>query len=89
MHTKQLQEFIRSGGYCWPGGYPSVLLMADCEVIDCKAARENYRQVRRAMRDLQDMQWRPVGVEIHWEGPPLICAHSGREVQSAYGETES
>jgi hypothetical protein len=25
---------------------------------------------------------------FHWEGDPLICAHSGRAIESAYGEVE-
>ncbi len=82
MDVNTLQEFIRSNGYAWPGGYPCALLMADGEVIDAHAARENYRLIRRAnARD-----WAPVEVFIHWEGEPLICAHSGREIPSAYGD---
>lgn len=81
MERKELQQFIRSGGYAWPGGYPCALLMADGEVIDAQSARENYRLVRRALtRD-----WTPVAVFIHWEGESLECAHSGREIPSAYG----
>ena len=84
MIREKLQEFIRSGGYAWPGGYPCALMMADGEVIDSKAARENYRLIRReAGRD-----WVPIEVFIHWEGEPLICAHSGREIPSAYGECD-
>ena len=82
MKTEILKEFIRSGGYAWPGGYQCALLMADGEIIDAQAARENYRLIRReAGRD-----WTPVEVFIHWEGEPLYCAHSGREIPSAYGE---
>ena len=84
MKTEILKEFIRSGGYAWPGGYQCALLMADGEVIDAQAARENYRLIRReAGRD-----WTPVEVFIHYEGEPLYCAHSGREIPSAYGVPE-
>jgi len=84
MKLETLKEFIRSGGYAWPGGYQCALLMADGEVIDAQAARENYRLIRReAGRD-----WTPVEVFIHWEGEPLYCAHSGREIPSAYGVPE-
>lgn len=84
MKTETLKQFIRSNGYAWPGGYPTALLMLDGEVIDAKAARGNYRLIRReAGRD-----WTPVDVFIHWEGDPLICAHSGREIPSAYGSLE-
>ena len=84
MNRAKLQEFIRSGGFAWPGGYPCALLMSDGEVIDAKAARENYRLIRRKTGP----DWTPVDVFVHWEGEPLFCAHSGREIPSAYGEAE-
>ena len=84
MKTSDLKQFIRSGGYAWPGGYPMALLMADGEVIDARSVRENYRLIRRETgRD-----WTPVDIFIHWEGDSLICAHSGRAIESAYGEVE-
>ena len=82
MNRETLQEFIRSNGYAWPGGYPCALLMSDGEVIDARAARENYRLIRRE----SGRDWTPADVFIHWEGAPLYCAHSGREIPSAYGE---
>lgn len=89
MKLSDLQDLIRSGGYAWPGGYPCALLMADGEVIDSSAARENYRLIRRAMKDSHySRDWTPVGVFVHWEGEPLTCAHSGRSIESAYGEVE-
>ena len=81
----EIQNFIRSGGFAWPGGYPLALLMADGEVIDARAARANDRRIRRATgRD-----WTPVEVFIYWEGEPLICADTGVSIYSAYGETEA
>lgn len=56
--------------------------------IDAQAARENYRQIRRAQLDERvwwvDAGWTPEAVFVHWEGEPLICAHSGRVIESAY-----
>ncbi len=89
MNTRELKEFIRSGGYAWPGGYPCALLMADGECIDAQAAKENFRLIAQALRDRrpgwQDPQWTPEAVFIHWEGEPIYCAHSGRAIKSAYG----
>lgn len=84
MTIESLKRFIRQP-YAWPGGYPCAMLMADGEVIDSQSARENYRIIRRAMRDGFDRQWIPESVFIHWEGLPLVCAHSGRFIESAYG----
>lgn len=89
MQLDTLKNFIRSGGYAWPGGYQCALLMADGEVIDARAARENYRLIRRAMKHPGSARdWQPEAVFIHWEGEALTCAHSGREIPSAYGVDE-
>jgi hypothetical protein len=89
MNVKDLQAFIRSGGYAWPGGYQMALLMSDAESIDAQAARENYRLIRDAMRSNDTRSdWHPCCAFIHWEGEPLVCAHSGRDIPSAYGPTE-
>ena len=91
METKtNLQAFIRSHGFAWPGGYPCALLMADGEVIDAQSARENYRQIRRNMVPCPESRdWQPIAVLVHWEGEPLICAHSNREIPSACGNPET
>ncbi len=81
ISKSDLQSFVRSGGFAWPGGYPMALLMADGEVIDAQAARENYRAIRRAT----DGDWLAEAAFIHWEGEPLQCAHSERAIESAYG----
>ena len=89
MTLDQIQSFIRSNGFAWPGCYQMALLMADGEVIDAQSTRENYRIVRRAMQSPgSDRQWEPREVFIYWEGAPIECAHSGRSIPSAYGETE-
>ena len=85
MNTPELKQFIRSNGYAWPGGYPCALLMADGEVIDARAARENYRLIRRE----SGRDWTACAVFVHWEGEPLQCAHSGRLIESAYGVPEN
>jgi hypothetical protein len=92
-NTSELKQFIRSNGFAWPGGYPCALMMADGEQIDAKSAKENYKQILRAWKDghannWPDKQWQPVCFFIHWEGEPLICAHSGRSIDSAYGAPE-
>ena len=87
MTKHDLQQFIRRNGWAWPGGYPLVLVMSDGDVIDAQAARENYRLIREAMKTCDKRSgWLPDGLMIHWEGPPLYCAHSGREIPSAYGD---
>jgi hypothetical protein len=91
--TIELKQFIRSNGFAWPGGYPCALMMADSEVIDAQSAKENFKSILRAWREGKaknwpDKQWQPVCVFIHWEGEPLICSHSGRFIESAYGGSD-
>ncbi len=88
--TAALKAFIRSNGIAWPGGYPCYALMADGEVIDAQAARENYRQILRETRaDIPcNRDWKFIGADVHWEGEPMQCAHSGRMIESAYGVPE-
>ena len=89
MNTSQLKQFIRANGYAWPGGYPMFALMADGEVIDAQSARENYKQILQATRNPgTSRDWECIGVDVHWEGAPLECAHSGRAIESAYGVPE-
>lgn len=70
MKTTELQNFIRSGGFAWPGGYPLALLMADGEVIDARAARENYRLIRRALTRFAPLNERPT---THYDPTQPIC----------------
>ena len=82
---QQLQSFIRSGGYAWPGGYQCHLVMDDGEVLCVKCAHENYRLIRQAEKAYRD-SWKPLGVEVYWEGPAEQCAHCGADIPSAYGD---
>lgn len=89
MQKIELKNFIRSGGWAWPGGYPCALLMRDGESIDSQSARENYRLIREAMRSNdRRSDWFPEAVFVHWEGESIVCAHSGRLIESAYGSDE-
>ena len=89
MKTTELKQFVRSGGYAWPGGYPTYALCADGEVLDVRSVCENYKQILYATRypNTNEM-WRIVAIDVHWEGEPLYCANSNRPIESAYGVPE-
>lgn len=74
--------------YAWPGGYPLIVVMSDCEVMCCDCARENFDLIGRATRDNDRSGWAAAGVDIHWEGPPELCCHCGGEIPSAYGDPD-
>jgi len=85
---KDLKYFIRNHGFSGVGCYPLALLMSDGEVLDWQSAKENYRQILRSTKHNDRDGWEAVAIIIHWEGEPLICAHSGRAIESAYGVPE-
>lgn len=72
--------------FAWPGGYPLVLLMADGESL-CPACAEKHAHAIVEAAPRGD-SWRAEGVYIHWEGPPIVCAHCGGHVPSAYDDSE-
>ena len=84
-----VKEFIRQPN-AFPGGYPKALFMTDGECLCAKCAKENYRLISTALRtDDKWSGWHPFGVDIYWEGAPIICAHCGGQIESAYGEPEN
>jgi len=84
-----LKYFIRNEGYTILGGYPLALCMSDGEVLDWQSAKENYKKILWSTKHAERDGWQCMGAFVHWEGEPLICAHSGREIESAYGNPEN
>jgi hypothetical protein len=80
-----LKATLRAGPYTWPGGYPMYFVMADGEALSFKAAREQLAELLAAFRscDRHD-QWRAVGVEINYEDPDLVCAHTNEPIEAAH-----
>lgn len=74
--------------YAWPGGYPLVYWCVDGEPLCAACVNAEIGLVDVARRD-RDRQWDVVGMDVHWEGEPLVCAHCGEEVESAYGESDA
>jgi hypothetical protein len=84
---RQIKSAIRHR-YAWPGGYPLFVVMADGEALSCEAARTQWRQiVYSTMNGLRD-GWRALGASVNYEETALFCAHTGKRIESAYGEEE-
>lgn len=80
---------LREGQYSWPGGYPKVFFMRDGEALSYQAAHENFREICRAhLAKDRCSDWAIAAYDVHWEGEPLICVHSGRKIESAYGPVD-
>ena len=84
---RDVREFARQP-YAWPGGYPKALLMSDGECLCAKCARSEYRLISDSTRTDRRDSWQAVGIDIHWEGAPIVCAHCGIDIESAYGSDE-
>lgn len=92
MTISSIAEFraaMRQGPYAWPGGYPLFWLMADGEACAFDVAKTERRAFLEALRD-RDIRprdsWLPVALEVNWEDSELVCAHTGKPIESAYGD---
>ena len=81
-------KYAARNKYAWPGGYPLIVVMSDGECLCCDCARSEFALIARATRDGYEKCWIATGVDVHWEGPPEICAHCGAEIESAYGNPD-
>lgn len=79
---RHLAHILNNGPYAWPGGYPLYFVMADGETCSFEAIADNKAEVYSSAAD---PQWRPVAVDINWEDPDLLCAHTGKPIEAAYG----
>lgn len=84
----ELKATLRAGPWVWPGGYPMFLVMADGEALSFQAAHEQLAELLAAFKSPDRFDgWRVVGTEINWEDDGLTCAHTGKQIQTAYSET--
>lgn len=83
-----IKDQLREGRFAWPGGYPKFFLCADGELLSFEAAYENFRRIAHAhmFPEYRDAQWTLVACDVNWEDGSMICAHSGKRIESAYAE---
>lgn len=80
----------KSDGKYWAftevGSYPLVYICADGGELCAACASGEHGSEASETND--DSQWRLVAADIHWEGPPIHCAHCNAEIESAYGDPD-
>jgi hypothetical protein len=59
--------------------------MSDGEACAFDVAKTERRNMLDALANKDQSGWRPVALEINWEDQDLICAHTGKRIESAYG----
>lgn len=80
----ELKATLRAGPYAWPGGYPLYFIMADGEAMSFESVRANLREIAHDTR-VGCNDWRVVACSTNWEDSDLLCCHSGKPIESAYG----
>lgn len=81
-----LKACLRHGPHAWPGGYPLYFICSDGEALSFDACRANVGNVLDSiLKDCRD-GWRVVAMDVNWEDSDLTCSHTGKRIESAYGE---
>jgi hypothetical protein len=85
--TYTIQQFSKDldEPYAWPGGYPRYFITNDGAALSYDAARENRQIIEQSISEGCNDGWQVVACEINWESE-LICDHTSKLIESAYGD---
>jgi hypothetical protein len=81
-----LKATLRAGRYTDLGCYPLYFLASDGESLSFEAVRDNLRIIMGAIQSRDDSGWRVVACDVNWEDSEMVCAHTGKPIESAYGD---
>jgi hypothetical protein len=82
-----LKATLRAGPYAWPGLYPLYFITSDSAALSFESARNEFRWIAQAIQEKDTRSgWCIVGCDVNWEDAELLCDHSGKRIESAYGE---
>ncbi len=80
-----LKATLRAGPFAWPGGYPLYFITSDGEALSFEAARAEFRLLCAAIRENDTRGgWHVCACEVNYEDGDLVCAHTGKAIESAY-----
>ena len=77
------KQWIESGPYAWPGGYPTFALCEDGEALCHKCCLENANLIVDAIREGCG-GWYIVAIGVNWEDDNVECAHCDEKIACAY-----
>lgn len=88
MNIETLSDFraaMRNGPYAWPGGYPLYFITNDGAALSFEAAKNNARLIIESIAHNMRDGWRVVAMDVNWEDDNLLCDHTSKPIESAYG----
>jgi len=85
---KQIREYLKSGGFAWPGGYEIRPYFSDGETICYDCFKKELKQIIRESLFNWKCGWDLIGFDVHWEGPAEYCVQCNRELPSEYGDPD-
>jgi len=85
-NSQDLKNAIRQGPYAWPGGYPLYFTVDDGAALSYKTVKQEYKRILYSVRHKDNDGWRVTGVDVNWEDPDLIDAHTYEPIECAYCE---
>lgn len=85
--VQQFKATLRHGGFTFPGCYPLYFVTSDGGALSFEAARQEFRLIAESIASGTSDGWRVTGCLINYEDSGLFCDHSGKRIESAYGES--
>jgi hypothetical protein len=87
MTLAEIKGRLRAGAYAWPGGYPLYFVTADGAALSFEAVRQEWSSIVWShLHNVHTSGWFIEGVDVNWEDTELRCEHTGKRIESAYGE---
>lgn len=84
--VSELKATLRAGPVAWPGCYPLYFITSDGAALSFESAMENFHSIAWSIRNKCSDGWRIVGCDVNYDDAELVCDHSGKRIESAYGE---
>lgn len=82
------KKALEYGPYAWPGGYPMYFITSDGGALSFEAAEAEASSVIDSIQNNHSDGWRIVARDVNWEDTSLTCDHTGKRIESAYGEDD-
>ena len=86
LTVHQFIDSLRGGPYTSFGSYPLFWITADGETLSHEACKRNALRIARAIKSRSEPEWRVVAYDANWEDPDMVCADTGKRIESAYAE---